>query len=84
MSEFSDFSQLPPPSVPDPAFGDMEDDRDDDASAAALDDGGTEHDERADERAGTAGLPEAVANNYRFAGLVTLIPEEAASVDHLA
>ncbi|MGR3495866.1 hypothetical protein [Citreimonas sp.] len=36
------------------------------------------------ERKADPARPEAAANNYRFAGLVTLIPEDSASVDRLA
>ena len=36
------------------------------------------------ERVAEPAPPEAVANSYRFAGLVTLLPEDESSVDRLA
>lgn len=77
MSESSDVPLLAAPDAPAPVQDDAGADRDDSAQ-----------DDRAEanqgERAADPAMPEAVANNYRFAGLVTLIPEDAASVDRRA
>ena len=76
MSEFSEIPLLAAPGATDPA----QDGAGDDPDGAAPEGGGASGEGR---RAADT-MPEAAANNYRFAGLVTLIPEDPASVDRLA
>lgn len=77
MPEFSQFPLLAAPDAPDLAVQDAGDPVETDAGPEDRD-----ADDRG--RADDPAMPAAAANNYRFAGLVTLIPEDTASVDRRA
>jgi hypothetical protein len=82
MMALPDFPRLPPPTASEPR-----EDSESDETAASHEDTGADaafgQEERASEQPG-APPPLEAANSYRFAGLVTLLPEDSASVDRRA